>query len=306
MYEARLPLVAPPLQAALHGSSEHGTVSVSDSTATPSATPHLMPMSSGHESESKIGDSIHVPPWPVPVANATPEAIAGLRRTAGDVFEGRVLPSSAWAHTPSSRADSRGSSESPSHASGRGAGAARGAVPANAAGVGSGSSTSPLGLHVLAVDDERTNRLVVGRMLSRLGCTYELAEEGDDALALVFGSTGSDGRAIDVVLLDIVMRRTNGLETCAQLRSRGFTASIIATTGNKLLPGHLGPTCFTDVLEKPFATEALRAMLLKHCKPRDPVATPSTAAAAAATATSGGAAAMDVIAADAIMPDVTE
>lgn len=45
-----------------------------------------------------------------------------------------------------------------------------------------------LGLHVLVVDDERLNRQVLARMLMRLGCTYDLVEDGDDAEAALLRS----------------------------------------------------------------------------------------------------------------------
>jgi len=52
-----------------------------------------------------------------------------------------------------------------------------------------------LGLHVLVVDDERLNRQVVARMLTRLGCTYELAEDGDEAEDVLVRAGNIPGRS---------------------------------------------------------------------------------------------------------------
>ena len=41
-------------------------------------------------------------------------------------------------------------------------------------------------MHVLLVDDEATNRRLGARLLARLGCTFELLEDGDEILPIEY------------------------------------------------------------------------------------------------------------------------
>jgi two-component system, sensor histidine kinase RpfC len=66
------------------------------------------------------------------------------------------------------------------------------------------------GLRVLVADDNKVNRLVMSKMISRVGGIAILAANGDEALAVL-----SDGKA-DLALLDVNMPGLNGIET-AQL-----------------------------------------------------------------------------------------
>jgi len=64
---------------------------------------------------------------------------------------------------------------------------------------------------ILVVDDNRVNRLLLGRALEQLGHTVAFAENGRDALA----SLGQ--RLVDLVLLDIEMPEMDGYQTLAAL-----------------------------------------------------------------------------------------
>ena len=66
--------------------------------------------------------------------------------------------------------------------------------------------------HVLVVDDLDTNREALSRMLEREGLTTEVAQDGFDALDKV--RAGS----FDVVLLDVMMPRLDGIQTLAILK----------------------------------------------------------------------------------------
>lgn len=97
-----------------------------------------------------------------------------------------------------------------------------------AAASGSSGSQSPA-MHVLLVDDEATNRRLGARLLARLGCTFELLEDGDEILPHL----RAPGRslAVDVILLDIIMERSDGVAVCRNLRAEGIDVPIIAVTG---------------------------------------------------------------------------
>ncbi|HYB41439.1 MAG TPA: response regulator [Candidatus Methylomirabilis sp.] len=64
---------------------------------------------------------------------------------------------------------------------------------------------------ILVVDDNRVNRLLLGRALEQLGHAVSFAENGREALA----SLGQ--RAVDLVLLDIEMPEMDGYQTLATL-----------------------------------------------------------------------------------------
>jgi len=138
-----------------------------------------------------------------------------------------------------------------------------------------------LGLHVLLADDERVNRMIFGRFLQRLGCTFVAVGEGDDAVTELertgqlpqqpqghaVGARGlpTEGaaRPFDIVFLDIVMCRTDGAQTCREMRRRGLRLPIIAATGNRACIEYT-EAGFDAVLEKPFGQGAVEALLREH------------------------------------------
>lgn len=60
--------------------------------------------------------------------------------------------------------------------------------------------------HLLVVDDERLNRMVLERALTERGYTVETAENGEQALALLRRRQPD----FDVVLLDVLMPALDG------------------------------------------------------------------------------------------------
>ncbi|WP_179953957.1 response regulator [Denitrobaculum tricleocarpae] len=65
---------------------------------------------------------------------------------------------------------------------------------------------------ILLVDDNRTNRSVISRVLENAGHVVETAEDGDDALDRL------DAEAFDIVLTDINMPGTSGLDLTKMYR----------------------------------------------------------------------------------------
>jgi adenylate cyclase len=66
---------------------------------------------------------------------------------------------------------------------------------------------------LLVVDDNRVNRLLLGRALEQLGHAVTFAENGRDALALL------RQRSVDLVLLDIEMPEMDGYQVLEALAS---------------------------------------------------------------------------------------
>ncbi|MCX8017815.1 MAG: ATP-binding protein, partial [Rhodocyclaceae bacterium] len=81
---------------------------------------------------------------------------------------------------------------------------------------------------VLVVEDNAANRLVVDKLLRKLGLTLSLAENGRAALDLI-----EAGERYDLVLMDVQMPVMDGLTATRALRSRGATMPIVALTAGR-------------------------------------------------------------------------
>jgi two-component system, NtrC family, response regulator AtoC len=79
-------------------------------------------------------------------------------------------------------------------------------------------------LHVLVVDDEPAIRQVLSSALTKAGYPVESAGSAAEALAKL------DKGAFDVVLCDVFMPVTDGIELIKQARARGNTATFIMIT----------------------------------------------------------------------------
>lgn len=118
------------------------------------------------------------------------------------------------------------------------------------------------GLHVLIVDDQQTHRRIAGRMLERLGCTHEDVDDGD---AVVKALASSDIR-VDVILLDVVMARTNGLDVVRSLRAQGLELAVVACTAHyeeATQAAEFAGAGFDGVVKKPISQRALELALAK-------------------------------------------
>lgn len=112
---------------------------------------------------------------------------------------------------------------------------------------------------VLVVDDDRITRTVMSRMLTRLGCDVSTAENGEIALEMIIGGSGTlktedgpnsrvfdlnhdserdqngrgieNGYAYDVVFLDNQMPVMSGLDLVSKLREMGRADFVVGITG---------------------------------------------------------------------------
>ena len=78
---------------------------------------------------------------------------------------------------------------------------------------------------VLLVDDDPTQRRLIGAVLEREGFAVAAADSGDAALDRV-----AAGLLPDVVILDLVMPGTGGLDALKAMRAQGMTAPVIVLT----------------------------------------------------------------------------
>jgi DNA-binding response OmpR family regulator len=106
---------------------------------------------------------------------------------------------------------------------------------------------------VLIVDDDVTVRDVVQRYLDRAGYRVRVAGDGEQALREVAE------RAPDVVVLDLMLPRLNGLEVCRRLRRDAVRVPIVMLTAlgeeeDRVLGLELGAD---DYVTKPFSPREL-------------------------------------------------
>lgn len=116
--------------------------------------------------------------------------------------------------------------------------------------------------HILVVDDNPVNRLLLTRALQEQGYSVVTAENGRQALARL--QAGAE-QAVDAVLLDILMPEMDGYETLAQIKGSDalrylpvIMISAIDELESAIRCIELGAT---DYLPKPFNAALLRARL---------------------------------------------
>jgi DNA-binding response OmpR family regulator len=116
---------------------------------------------------------------------------------------------------------------------------------------------------ILLVDDEDSVRKVLAFPLERDGFTVIQAADGEEALRQF------EAHAIDLVVLDIMLPGTNGMDLCRQIRKKSDVPIIFvsarASEADRVVGLELGAD---DYLPKPFGTRELiariRAVLRRH------------------------------------------
>jgi signal transduction histidine kinase len=83
-------------------------------------------------------------------------------------------------------------------------------------------------LRVLVVDDSPDNRNLLSRIIGRFGAMVDTASDGSEAVTKALAGD------FDVVLMDIQMPGTDGLEATAQLRRLGYRKPILALTAHAM------------------------------------------------------------------------
>ena len=110
---------------------------------------------------------------------------------------------------------------------------------------------------VLVVDDDRAVRESLRRSLEFNGYAVALAADGAEALASISGS------APDVVVMDVMMPRLDGLEATRALRKAGNDVPILVLTARDAVGDRVEglDAGADDYLTKPFALQELLARL---------------------------------------------
>ena len=79
---------------------------------------------------------------------------------------------------------------------------------------------------ILVVDDDRTTRHVLSKVLTSAGFTTSVAKDGVEALKTL------RSKRFDLLLLDVWMPRMNGIELLAKLRTRKTRPRVVVMTSD--------------------------------------------------------------------------
>lgn len=119
------------------------------------------------------------------------------------------------------------------------------------------------GLRILLAEDNEVNRLVLQKMLKRLGCLVDVAANGLEALQAL------ESQLYDLILMDIMMPKLDGLEATKAVRQRwpidgpriiAVTAHVLEYSRSMCLDAGMD-----DYLSKPVDMDVLADMIRKHC-----------------------------------------
>ncbi|MGO3328015.1 response regulator transcription factor [Gordonia sp. (in: high G+C Gram-positive bacteria)] len=112
-------------------------------------------------------------------------------------------------------------------------------------------------MRILVVDDDRAVRESLRRSLTFNGYTVDTAGDGLEALEKVIADRP------DLLVLDVMMPRLDGLEVCRRLRSAGDDLPILVLTARDSVSERVSglDAGADDYLPKPFALEELLARL---------------------------------------------
>ena len=112
-------------------------------------------------------------------------------------------------------------------------------------------------MHVLVVDDEPSVREALERTLRAEGFAPRTAGDGVEAIRAQTASPA------DVILLDVLMPRLDGLEVCRRLRDTGDRTPVLMLTARDAVGDRVAglEAGADDYLVKPFATDELVARL---------------------------------------------
>jgi len=111
---------------------------------------------------------------------------------------------------------------------------------------------------VLVVDDVESNLYVVNEMLKSYQLTVDTALSGQEAIEKI-----EDGNVYDIIFMDHMMPKMDGIEASIIIRNMGYTEPIVALTANAMVSDfHVYISHdFSDYIAKPINPRKLDACL---------------------------------------------
>src|SRR5689334_23031369 len=121
----------------------------------------------------------------------------------------------------------------------------------------------------MIADDEAAIRESLERVLQVEGYDTNTVANG---LAVLDGVEGTGGDTFDLLILDVMMPRLGGLETCRRLRAAGRDLPVLMLTARDQVSDRVAglDAGADDYLPKPFATEELLARVRALLRRRAP------------------------------------
>ena len=116
--------------------------------------------------------------------------------------------------------------------------------------------------HILLVEDNNINQAVAGEMLKLLGVTFDIAEDGQQAVTKIVNSP-----QYDLVLMDIQMPIMDGYEATRALRQQGHNKLIICgLSANAMKQDHekAKKAGMDDYIVKPIKQKTLENLIAKY------------------------------------------
>jgi signal transduction histidine kinase/CheY-like chemotaxis protein/HPt (histidine-containing phosphotransfer) domain-containing protein len=120
---------------------------------------------------------------------------------------------------------------------------------------------------VLVVDDVETNLYVARGLLASYGLSIDTAMSGFEAVDKI-----RDGSTYDIIFMDHMMPKMDGIESTKLIRSMGYANPIVALTANALAgQAEMFLNCgFDDFISKPIDIRQLNACLNKLIRDKQP------------------------------------
>jgi CheY-like chemotaxis protein len=121
---------------------------------------------------------------------------------------------------------------------------------------------------VMIVDDVESNLYVAKGMLVPYGLKVDTAMSGLEAIELV-----ESGKTYDIILMDHMMPKMDGIEATKRIRDTGYTRPIVALTANALVgqAEMFMANGFDGFLSKPIDSRELNAALNNFIRDRKPL-----------------------------------
>jgi PAS domain S-box-containing protein len=138
-----------------------------------------------------------------------------------------------------------------------------------------GESACLRGLHVLAVDDNTTNRLILQENLTRWGAIPALADSAAGALAMM-DRAAAEGSPFAVVLSDVMMPAVDGFQLAEWIKQHpGLTGTpviLLSSADRQPDAAYCREAGITAYLSKPVKQSELRDAILMAVNPSEEVA----------------------------------